>query len=143
MFKRIKFGNRWIIKIAILTAMNLNSQNIDLDKQAHFLGGAYFGSLAYQYTLEKTGDEKKALLASIAGSVFAGLAKEIYDSTQPGNGFDHQDLLASGIGGITIGFKFNLINKDKHEKKINRSILRAYAKHQRKHKRSEKRKKEK
>ena len=98
-----------------LVVISMEAQ--ELDKQAHFLAGAVVGGITYNYIYEETGDRNKALLSSIASALLVGTIKEMVDSQERNNYFDGKDLLAAGLGGLSIGLTFNLI-KTKNEKRF-------------------------
>ncbi len=101
----------------LLTFIPSNAQLLtEPDKKEHFMAGAFFGGLAYAIVLDKTEDNRKAFLASLASAVLFGTIKETFDSRQKGNYFDTRDLLATTYGGLSIGVTFDLIAR-KGEKK--------------------------
>ncbi len=71
------------------------------DKQMHIGAGfaIAMGSapiLHQEYGLTST----QSYWAGVGVAILAGLAKELYDSRSGGTGFDGQDLLATGLGGM-------------------------------------------
>jgi putative lipoprotein len=106
-------------KLAVVLFFTLsitNAQDIPKDKQLHFAAGMLSSSVDYDYVYSKTKDRKKAFAAGILTSVLAGVAKETYDSTQPGNKFDIKDFGATALGGISVSVTIQLFNKKKKKK---------------------------
>ncbi len=99
-----------LLPFFLFTTLPSNAQLLtEPDKQEHFMAGAFFGTLSYAIVLNKTEDNRKAFLASVATAVLFGTIKEAVDSRQKGNYFDTRDLLATTYGGISIGITFDLI----------------------------------
>jgi len=126
-----------LTKILILYCTLTQAQIIEPDKISHFLGGGLTSAVTYEYTDYKTSSKRLALKNSIFSSIFIGTIKEAYDSTQPNNVFDGQDLAYSVLGGVTIAFTFNLLNRNKNEK-INDNLVRSYRKHRKRSRKKEK-----
>ena len=106
-------------KLAVVLFFTLsitNAQQVPEDKQLHFGAGLISGTIGYEYVYSKTKDRKKAFAAGILTSVLAGVAKETYDSTRPGNKFDVKDLGATALGGISVNVTIQLFNKKKKKK---------------------------
>lgn len=101
--------------IISMVVTNVKAQKID--KQAHYFAGGFVSAVTYNFAYEEIGDRKKALLLSIGSALLVGTIKEIADSQEQNNYFDGKDLLATGLGGLSIGLTFDLINK-KNEKKF-------------------------
>ena len=103
-------------KICVLFVMGIvgfaNAQ-IQEDKKLHFGAGVIASATGYTLVWEKTKDKKKAILAGIGTAILAGTVKELLDSKQPGNRFDHKDLTATTLGGISFNLTINLFNKKK------------------------------
>ena len=109
-------------KLAVVLFFTLsitNAQEIPKDKQMHFAAGTITGTLGYEYVYSKTGDKNQALAAGVLTSMIAGIGKEVYDSFQPKNRFDQQDVAATILGGVTVSLtiKLNLVNFGKEAKK--------------------------
>jgi len=126
-----------LTKILILYCTINQAQIIEPDKISHFLGGGLTSAVTYEYTDYKTSSKRLALKNSIFSSIFIGTIKEAYDSTQPNNVFDGQDLAYSVLGGVTIAFTFNLLNRNENEK-INDNLVRSYRKHRKRSRKKEK-----
>ncbi len=102
----------FLLPLFLFTIIPSNAQLLsEPDKQEHFLAGAFFGSFTYAYVLDKTEDNRKAFLASVATAVLFGTIKEAIDSRQKGNYFDTRDLLATTYGGVSIGVTLDLISR--------------------------------
>jgi putative lipoprotein len=84
------------------------AQGIQKDKVMHFVAGAVVGSASYVVAYDITHDKTKALIASTVMSILAGVGKELIDSRKGGTGFNNQDIVATGLGGLTIGVTINL-----------------------------------
>jgi len=106
-------------KLAVVLFFTLsitNAQDIPKDKKLHFQAGVITGAIGYDFVYSKTKDRNKAFAAGILTSVLAGVAKETYDSTRPGNKFDVKDLGATALGGISVNVTIQLFNKKKKKK---------------------------
>ena len=83
------------------------------DKKQHYAAGVLTSSVTYAYVYTKTKNKKKAAIYSIISAVVVGSLKEAADSRQPNNRFDPNDLLATTLGGISVGITIQLFNKRK------------------------------
>ena len=90
---------------------------IESDKALHFLGGNLYGlvgaGLASQIS---DGDRTWTFIGSLGGSLLIGLAKESIDENQYG-GWDNADLLATVLGGATVGITIDIFKKRKQRKR--------------------------
>lgn len=101
-----------LIPLFLFNTIPSNAQLLtESDKKDHFMAGAFIGSFTYALVLNKTEDNRKAFLASVATSVLFGTIKETLDSRQKGNFFDARDLLATTYGGISIGVTLDLVSR--------------------------------
>ena len=75
------------------------------------MAGAITTAASYEFIYGVTKDKKKARIYSLATAILVGSLKEAIDSTQKGNRFDPHDLLATTLGGITVGITFKLFDK--------------------------------
>lgn len=101
-----------LIPLFLFNIITSNAQLLtEPDKKEHFMAGAFFGSFTYAFVLDKTEDNRKAFLASVATAVLFGTIKETLDSRQKGNFFDARDLLATTYGGISIGVTLDLVSR--------------------------------
>ena len=87
------------------------------DKQLHFAAGMLSSAGGYTFVYNKTGDKKKAIIAGIATSLLAGIAKETYDNIKGGN-FDGRDILATGLGGITVSTTIPIFSRKNKKKRL-------------------------
>ena len=99
---------------------------IQEDKQLHFIAGGVAAVTGYAITHAITKDTKKSIIYSTAFSLLVGIAKEVYDSGQPNNKFDINDVVATGLGGITFSFVISIpsmTGKNSKNKKLNKHLL--------------------
>ena len=81
------------------------------DKILHYAAGAVTTAASYEFVYSITKDKKKARIYSLATAILVGSLKEAIDATQKGNRFDPNDLLATTLGGITVGVTIKLFDK--------------------------------
>lgn len=81
------------------------------DKKLHYGAGVIVSAASYEFIYGITKDKKKARIYSFATAILVGSLKEAIDATQKGNRFDPNDLLATTLGGITVGITFKLFDK--------------------------------
>jgi uncharacterized protein YfiM (DUF2279 family) len=107
------------LAVVLFFTLSITNAQIQDDKKLHFAAGAIASTVGYEYVYSKTGDKNQALAAGVLTSMIAGIGKEVYDSFQPKNRFDQQDVAATILGGVTVSFtiKLNLINFGKEAKK--------------------------
>ncbi|WP_211251565.1 hypothetical protein [Maribacter antarcticus] len=90
---------------------------IEKDKALHFLGGNLYGlvgaGLASQIS---KGNRAWTFVGSVGGSFLIGLAKEAIDENQY-NGWDNADLLATVLGGASVGVTIDVFKKRKKRKR--------------------------
>lgn len=104
----------WIAILIVLFVQGVNAQiNIEHDKKLHFAAGVVAGGFGYDLVMKKTNNRKFALLGSIASAFAAGTMKELYDAKVLKGKIDEKDLLATTLGGLTVGVTINLFNKKK------------------------------
>jgi VanZ family protein len=77
------------MKISFLLIFTTSLQAIETDKRAHILISAIITKLTQQNSNKKT---------AIAIGLSLGVVKELYDSTQPNNKFDVEDIIADVVG---------------------------------------------
>lgn len=100
----------------ILFTLNTNAQLLtEHDKQRHFAAGAIIGGISYGIILQETEDKHLAFWGSIATSFVAGYLKETRDKHQ-GAKFDDRDLLATTLGGLSIGVTFDIFTRNGKKK---------------------------
>ena len=106
------------LAVVLFFTLSITNAQIQDDKKLHFAAGAIASTVGYEYVYSKTGDKNQALAAGVLTSMIAGIGKEVYDSFQPKNRFDQQDVDATILGGVTVSFtiKLNLVNFGKEAK---------------------------
>ena len=105
--------------LLMLLICNISEAQIAEDKKLHYTAGVFTSAVTYTYVYKETKDKKKALVYSLASAILIGTLKETMDSRQKGNRFDPQDLLATTMGGITVGVTIKLFDKNvKNRKRI-------------------------
>jgi phage/plasmid primase-like uncharacterized protein len=93
-----------------------SAQFISNDGELHVIAGAVISATTYTIVYSKTKDKKKAFWYSLGVATLAGIAKEVYDSTQELNKFDAGDLAATSLGGLTISATLSLFVGNKKHK---------------------------
>jgi len=105
--------------IALLLIANLNGQ-VERDKALHFLGGNLYGLAGAGIAKQLSdGDRYWTFAGAVGGSLMIGLAKEAVDAGQRENGWDNEDLLATVLGGMTVGLTIELFTNKKRQKRRN------------------------
>lgn len=96
---------------------NVNGQ-VERDKALHFLGGNLYG-LAGAGIAKQLSDGNRywTFAGAVGGSLAIGLAKEAVDAGQRENGWDNEDLLATVLGGMTVGLTIELFTNKKRQKR--------------------------
>jgi len=105
-----------LVLLLFLTTNTINSQ-IAQDKKLHYAAGIISGAVGYDFVYKKTNNKKLAFAGSVFTSMLAGVVKETLDSKEPGNYFDKKDLVATTLGGITVGLTIELFNKKSKKRK--------------------------
>lgn len=113
----IPYMKKTFLIIALLLIANLNGQ-IERDKALHFLGGNLYG-LAGAGIAKQISDGNRywTFAGAVGGSLAIGLAKEAVDEGQRENGWDNEDLLATVLGGMTVGLTIELFTNKKRQKR--------------------------
>lgn len=107
------------ILIIIIFALSLQIaySQIEQDKVLHFLGGNLYGLVGAGIANEiSDGDRTWTFMGAVGGSLLIGLAKESIDQKQYG-GWSNEDLLATVLGGVTIGVTIDIFKKKKQRKR--------------------------
>ena len=107
------------ILIIILFTLSLQSAHsqIEQDKVLHFLGGNLYGLVGAGVANEiSDGDRTWTFIGAVGGSLLIGLAKESIDQKQYG-GWSNEDLLATVLGGATVGVTIDIFKKKKQRKR--------------------------
>ena len=94
---------------------------VERDKALHFIGGNLYG-LAGAGIAKQISDGNRwwTFAGSIGGATLIGLGKEAVDAGQRENGWDNDDLLATILGGATVGITIDIFtdnNKKKQKKR--------------------------
>lgn len=92
-----------ILSIALLLSISMTSQTIQKDKQKHFVAGVVSGYIGSKLTNNK-------FLGALIGSLIVGVGKEVYDEIKH-KGYDNKDILATALGGVTIGITIKIFDK--------------------------------
>ncbi|WP_207785469.1 hypothetical protein [Flagellimonas aquimarina] len=102
--------------VLFVLASQLHSQ-VERDKALHFLGGNLFG-LAGAGIAKQASDGNRVwtFVGAVAGSTLIGLAKETVDAGQRENGWDNDDLVATILGGITVGVAIEIFSKKRNKR---------------------------
>lgn len=91
---------------------------VERDKALHFIGGNLYGlagaGIAKQIS---KGNRWWTFAGSIGGATLIGLGKEAVDAGQRENGWDNDDLLATILGGATVGVTIDIFTDHKKNKK--------------------------
>lgn len=101
----------------IIFSLHNSYGQIESDKVLHFLGGNLYGLVGAGIASEiSDGDRTWTFVGSLGGSLLIGLAKESIDQKQYG-GWDNADLLATVLGGATVGVTIDIFKKRKQRKR--------------------------
>ena len=92
-----------ILSIALLLSISVTAQTIQKDKQKHFVAGVVSGYIGSKLT-------KNKFLGALVSSIIVGVGKEVYDEIKY-KGFDNKDILATALGGVTIGITIKIFDK--------------------------------
>lgn len=101
----------------ILGSLHSTYSQVEQDKVLHFLGGNLYGLVGAGVASQiSDGDRTWTFIGAIGGSLLIGLAKESIDQKQYG-GWDNADLLATVLGGATVGVTIDIFKKRKQRKR--------------------------
>ncbi len=108
-----------IFVIFVLSLINKGWSQVERDKALHFIGGNLYG-LAGAGIAKQISDGNRwwTFAGSIGGATLIGLGKEAVDAGQRENGWDNDDLLATILGGATVGVTIDIFTDHKRNKKI-------------------------
>lgn len=105
------------LALILLLSFKATAQ-IENDKILHFVGGNLYGlagaGIAKQIS---KGDRFWTFAGAIGGSALVGLGKEAIDSNPNGSGWDNGDLLATILGGATVGITIDIFSDHKKNRK--------------------------
>ena len=89
----------------------------DRDKVLHYIGGNLYG-LAGAGIAKQISDGNRwwTFAGAIGGSTLIGLGKEAVDASQRENGWDNDDLIATILGGATVGVVIDIAGGKKRRK---------------------------
>ena len=107
---KIKRTYRLVVIATLLSAFSFSQ--IQEDKKLHFAAGSVIGAAGYVYSYNKHYNKKRAFINGVCTAFAAGVVKEIYDGENDGY-VEHEDILATTLGGITITAILHLLNKNK------------------------------
>lgn len=107
-----------ILTISLLLFLAVKAYGqIEQDKVLHYLGGNLYGLVGAGVANEiSDGDRTWTFVGAVGGSLLIGLAKEAIDQNQYG-GWSNEDLLATVLGGVTIGATIDIFKKRKQRKR--------------------------
>ncbi|OQD42623.1 hypothetical protein BUL40_08830 [Croceivirga radicis] len=104
--------------LPVLLFCFLAHSQLEKDKALHFLGGNLYGlagaGIAKQIS---KGNRFWTFAGAVGGSALIGLGKEAIDSGKGGSGWDNEDLLATVLGGLTVGVTIDLFTNHERQKK--------------------------
>ncbi|MEP2236907.1 MAG: hypothetical protein ABJI22_01025 [Maribacter sp.] len=103
--------------LLFLFYVNSSYGQFEQDKVLHFLGGNLYGLVGAGIANEiSDGDRTWTFVGAVGGSLLIGLAKEGIDQNQYG-GWSNEDLLATVLGGVTVGVTIDIFKKKKQRKR--------------------------
>lgn len=109
--------NKLLSILLLLFSLQTVKGQIESDKALHFLGGNLYGLVGAGIASEiSDGNRAWTFVGAVGGSLLIGLAKEAIDQKQYG-GWDNADLLATVLGGATIGVTIDIFKKRKQRKR--------------------------
>lgn len=103
--------------VLFMLVCNAHGQ-VERDKVLHFVGGNLYG-LAGAGIAKQISDGNRywTFAGAVGGSLLIGLGKEAVDAGQRENGWDNDDLLATVLGGLSVGFTIDIFTNHKKNKK--------------------------
>jgi uncharacterized protein YfiM (DUF2279 family) len=94
---------------------------VDRDKVLHFVGGNLYGLAGAGIAKQISGGDRYwTFVGAIGGSTLIGLGKEAVDASQNEGGWDNDDLLATILGGTTVGFTIDIFDDRKKKNRLKR-----------------------
>lgn len=111
-------------------AVSITAQ-VEKDKTLHFVGGTLYGLAGAGIAKQIShGNRYWTFAGAVGGSLLVGLAKESIDKQQY-DGWDNEDLAATVLGGMSVGFTidvFTSAKKKRHERDLAKYIKKSKAK---------------
>ena len=109
------------IFIVLIVMVSVAHAQIESDKALHFLGGNLYG-LAGAGIAKQISDGNRwwTFAGAIGGSALIGMGKEAIDAGQENNKWDNQDLLATILGGATVGITIDIFTDHKKNRQRSR-----------------------
>ncbi|NQZ44972.1 MAG: hypothetical protein HRT65_11715 [Flavobacteriaceae bacterium] len=106
-----------VLTLVFLLCMQGMVAQIERDKMLHFVGGNLYG-LAGAGIAKQISDGSRfwTFAGAVGGSLLIGLGKEAIDSSQRPGGWDNDDLLATVLGGTTVGFTIDIFTNHKRNR---------------------------
>ncbi|MFS4455559.1 hypothetical protein [Maribacter sp. 2304DJ31-5] len=109
-----------VLFIFCFIVIHSSRAQLEEDKALHFLGGNLYGLVGAGVANQiSKGDRTWTFVGSLGGSLLIGLAKESIDEKQYG-GWDNNDLLATVLGGATVGVTIDIFKKKKKKRRERR-----------------------
>ena len=109
-------GKTTIVLILFFLVTNAYGQ-LEQDKALHFLGGNLYGMVGAGVASQiSKGNRAWTFAGSVGGSLLIGIAKEAIDQNQY-NGWDNADLLATVLGGASVGLTIDVFKQKKKRKR--------------------------
>ncbi|MEO0570102.1 MAG: hypothetical protein AAF039_00255 [Bacteroidota bacterium] len=103
--------------LALSLTQNFYCQ-VETDKVLHFLGGNLFGLAGAGIAKQASnGNRWWTFAGAVGGSALVGIGKEAIDAGQRDNSWDNADLLATILGGVTVGLTIDVFTNHKKDKK--------------------------
>lgn len=123
-FLYICYLMRTLISMLVLVlVVNQAHSQIGRDKVLHFAGGSLFGLAGAGIAKEiSDGNRFWTFAGAVGGSLLVGLGKEAIDAGQSDNGWDNDDLLATVLGGVTVGIAIDIFTDHGRTKKRRAAI---------------------
>ncbi len=106
-----------ILVLIVFLLITKSYGQLEEDKALHFLGGNLYGLVGAGVASQLSkGNRTWTFVGSVGGSLLIGLAKEAIDQNQY-NGWDNGDLLATVLGGATVGVTIDIFKQKKKRKR--------------------------
>ena len=107
-----------IFIVVIFFLVNTINAQVETDKALHFIGGNLFGLAGAGIAKQaSSGNRWWTFAGAIGGSALIGIGKEAIDSGQENNQWDNEDILATILGGATVGVTIDIFTDHKNKRK--------------------------